>query len=225
MAMKKNRKVNGDKFDVLKLLSTIGVVGVFIIAISSLVISNDALNEVNRMDKESTDIQKELYRIENETYKAIEPFQKPIISPNAVDLKANITQYLNAIKIKFDIVFYFKNVGKGIAQDTKIIIYMANLDHPELLREVSNETTVNDIYPDSGDIRMAISFEYTDNTLVLKKSELAFILRTEYTDKVSGENQNQTFWYRYPIGSNAFNSLNLQEKTKLMPYYEDLILF
>ena len=174
---------------------------------------------------QANNISNEAFEIQKETHEAIQPFMKPIISPNAVDLKANITKYLDAIKIKFDIVFYFKNEGKGIAQDTKIIIYMVNLDHPELLREASNETTVNDIYPDSGDTRMAISFEYTDNTLVLEKSELAFILRTEYTDKVSGENQNKTFWYKYPIGSNAFNSLNLQEKTKLMPYYKDLILF
>lgn len=212
-----------NKIDVLKLLLTLSTVGALILAGVSLVISNNALTEANRIDEESTYIQKELYRIENEIYKAIEPFQKPIISPHFADLKADITQYLDAIKIKFDIVFYFKNIGKGIAQDTKIIIYMASLDHPKELREVSNVNTVNDIYPDTEGPRLAISFEYTDITLVLERSELAFIIRTEYIDRVSRELQNQTFWYKYPIGTNAFNDLNLQEKTELMPYYEDLI--
>jgi len=194
-----------------------------IISFISLIYSINSSNIATEIDVENANIQKDLYRIQNETFEAVKIFQKPVFSIESMDMELTGNQQGDVLDAMFDCSFNFKNYGNGIAENTKITLYLARLENPDIIFEVANKTTVNDVFPNSENpLIYNIGFNFNGNQIYINKTNLAFIIRTECTDKSSNDTVSQTFWYKFTIGKNNFEGLTIPEKKELIAYNEDI---
>ena len=194
-----------------------------IISIISLIYSINSSNIATEIDVENANIQKDLYCIQNETFEAVKIFQKPVFSIESMDMELTGDQQGDVLDAKFDCHFNFKNYGKGIAENTKITLYLARLENPDIIFEVANKTTVNDVFPDSENpLVYNIALNLNGNQIYINKINLAFIIKLGCTDKSSNDTVSQTFWYKFTIGKNNFESLTIPEKEELTAYNEEI---
>jgi len=171
-------------------------------------------------------LEKEFYRIENETYKAVEPFLLPIININPDEITES--HHLEGLKLDLKANLPVYNFGRGIAENLTIRFFTAILDRPEIhLWEIPDPeydkpiTTANDIYPEQTFL-FTRDFFFIDDSIELGVTRIAFIIRTEYNDKVSERSLSQTFWMFYLVGDKMYHQ-TIDDKNLILPYYEDLI--
>lgn len=134
--------------------------------------------------------------------------------------------------VKVNLLLLFKNYGKGIAQDTRIRIYISYINQPELLTKVIDDTIANDIYPD---IVFNRNIEFTipssnvnlDSKKISIKEEnippIALVTRLDCKDKIKNKNESQTFWMGYQMGRAGAYHLSIEERNKLLQAYQKLI--
>ncbi len=164
-----------------------------------------------------------------DTAKTLKPFQKPILNLEKTEITGKL---LEIGDVEINIVLFFKNYGKGIAQNTKITIFIAPLNKPEELKHFFEKTIANDIYPETFfnknfEDKIPKEFvKFSQNTITINNinlPDIAFIIKLNYEDKRNGEIIEQIFWMLYKPGKSGGYHLTIEEKNKLMPYYEDLI--
>ena len=139
--------------------------------------------------EKSNFLEGEFYRIENETHNAIEPFLKPILNIDPTRIEESY--HLEDLQLDLNINLPIYNYGKGIAENLTIRFFTAILDRSEIrLWEIPDPefypplTSANDIYPEQT-IFFTKNFYFIDDSIELNVTRIAFIIRTEYADKVT----------------------------------------
>ena len=198
----------------------------------------------------ANDISERAFRIEEDAYKVILPFQKPIIyeSDSSVtsyvknvtiseEFEATIQLYakdkpienktvifhslIDSKRVGFKIIYNLSNAGKGIAVNYTQHIFIANFNDSSVTY-VGNGSLANDIYPNNP-ITMAINFSFEGgfSPEIADGTELGLIIRHDYYDLVSPEHINQTSWNKVRINSDKILMMSTEEKESLLNNYND----
>ena len=67
------------------------------------------------------------------------------------------------------------------------------------------------MYPDQ-DFKWRMGFTFGGDNITVNETELAFIIKTVYNDKSSGNIENQIHWVKYIIGGTSYFQLSIQSQ-------------
>lgn len=183
-------------------------------------------------------IQQQTYQMAQEVFEANKPFQKPIINVEIIDFETNISEGIQTdIGLKsedvcftwdFYITLIFRNYGNGISQNTSYAVVMSDILGIKWTEPIGTYTTVNEIYPDTTSL-MRVNATYTNCHLNEKygviyveniEDKIAFIVKSQYYDKVTGDQKEQVYWFKYIISEDEVYPLTIKEKNILVQNYE-----
>jgi len=154
---------------------------------------------------------------------AIKPFQEPILDIENGIITYHYENYSDSNLIEIDINFDLENIGKGIAEDVRIILYACLLDSPDNLKKLKEASFVNNIYPQQSmkfNLNMELNTSLNEYLKILSGSDIALIIRLECTeDKLI----TRDIWSKFYIESNGLFHMEVDEKEIILPYYEELI--
>jgi len=200
----------------------------------------------------ANDISNRAYQIEEDAYKVILPFQKPIIyqSDSSVtsyvknvtiseEFEATVQLYvkdkpfenktlifhslIDSKRVGFEIIYNLSNAGKGIAVNYTQYIFMANFNNSSVTY-LGNKSLADNIYPNNPIImEINFSFEGGFSPEIADGKELALIIRHDYYDFVSKEHINQTTWGKVRINNNKVIMMSKEEKEQLLDSYNDVV--
>lgn len=162
--------------------------------------------------------------ISQNSFNAIEPFQKPIINLENSNFQCVIEKFPYYIQLDYSIDLLIKNYGNGIAENTTITFYARMLENPGNLTLIESYTTANEIYPNTDKSVSLCCFSYLDSNIVENKTCIAFIIRMQCKDKVTGNLENQTYWLKHLVGTNLLLDLSIQEKNNFLQYEKNKFL-
>ncbi len=90
------------------------------------------------------------------------------------------------------------------------------LKRPENLTAIESYTTVNNIYPNTERSLSLGGFSYLDSYIAENQTYIAFIIRTQCKDKVTGSLENHTYWFKHLAGPNILLDLTILEKKQFL---------
>ncbi|MCK5022226.1 MAG: hypothetical protein KAR54_03195 [Candidatus Pacebacteria bacterium] len=187
----------------------------FIIAIVALVISAIS-SGYNIYLGESTK------EIQQDTYRAIEPFQKPIIY---FDEGTIIPRYYEdngetLVRIIYNIGF--SNRGKGIAHDIITTAYGTNYERPSEIKEFKRASMVNDIYPEMG-FNSEVIFDFYETSLIINETKYFFVFIVDFKDKTTDEQLSTTLYQYCVFGKTSMFYPSQEEVNIVKPFLDKLI--
>lgn len=207
-----------------------------IISIFALGISGWSAVQTNYIQQSTIDINQNSFNMQQDIYEANLPFQKPIIDVEITNFNTNITYgimtdigLLNediCTTWNFDISLIFRNYGKGIAKDISYSIVMSDIYGLNWTENIGSYTTVNEIYPDTtSEIQVNVTYRNCElgiGAIYVNSidNKIAFIVRSNYYDKVTGSLENQTYWFKYIISEDRIYDLTVEERDTLIQNYE-----
>ena len=196
----------------------------------------------------ANDISNKALKIQEDAYKVILPFQKPIIyieETNVESFVKNVTiskefeaQFQLFVKdepienytgtfhtnietkqVEFLVSYNISNAGRGIAENFRQYIFIANLNE-STVQYLEKVSVANEIYPDNP-FSMVINFSFNGGFTedVANGSELGFIIRSEYNDLLSGEKLFQKSWSKLRVDCNHVLMMSNEEKELLLDSY------
>lgn len=212
------------KFKITSGISALAI----IISIVALVFTYDT-------NQKSLSIQESSLKMQQDIYEANTPFRKAIVDVGITEFNTNITRGVETeaglknegkcTNWHFDIKVVFKNYGQGIAQNVSYSIVMSDIRAKNWTEVIGTYNTVNEIYPNTNS-QIELNASYSNCNVVpgviyidTIEDKIAFIVNCRYYDKVSGEMENQTYWFKYVISEDEIFDINSDERDIIIKNY------
>jgi len=159
-----------------------------------------------------------------QTRRLLQPTERPIISLYEQKSKGEFID--NPPRVKTNLMFLFKNIGKHPAKDLQLRIGVSPKKNPEMFRKVidvsvANRIDVEGIFNWNQSLEQMVKLEGKEARL--EEIELYIYLLLTYEDAFRpGKNYYDEFWLSYITGRAAAGHATMQEKLALEPYVKKI---